>query len=71
MTTMRWLAVVACALAIVCWVTLRGFGAGWATALTPTTHYEVFGFNIGVALFWALLIIGGTLLGVSFLRHAP
>ena len=70
MTTMRWLAVVACALAMVCRVTLRGVGAGWATAVTPTLHREVFGFNIGVALFWALLIVGGTLLGVSFFRHA-
>lgn len=70
MTTMRWLAVVACPLAIVCRFTLRGFGAGWATALNPTRHQEVFSFNLGVALSCGLLIVGGTLLGVRFLKHA-
>ena len=43
---------------------------GWAIAETPSWHRVVLSATLGVILFWVLLVLGASLLAISFLSKA-
>ena len=69
MTT--WRAAIAFVMALVCRFTLGQIAFGWATAVTPGYHREIFSATLGVILFWVLTFLSATLALIGFLRHAP
>ena len=62
MTTVRWIAVIAAALAMVCRLTLKQFAFGSATTDSPGWHRDIFSVTPGVVLFWLLLAVSAILI---------
>ena len=62
MTTVRWIAVIVVALALVCRLTLKQFAFGFSTAVTPSWHRSVFTVTPGIVLFWLLLAVSAILI---------
>lgn len=62
MTTVRWIALIVAALALVCRLGLKQFAFGFATAATPLWHRDIFSVTPGVVLFWLLLAVSAILI---------
>jgi len=62
MTTLRWIAVIVAALALLCRHTLKQFAFGFSTAVTPSWHRDIFSVTPGVVLFWLLLAVSAILI---------
>ena len=67
MTMMRWLAVLAFVLALVCRFAWRIIPLDVGFRVTPELHRGV---PIGIVVFWAFLALSAILASTSFLRHA-
>jgi hypothetical protein len=62
MTTLRWIAVIVAALALMSRLTLKQFAFGFSTAVTPLWHRATFSVTPGIALFWLLLAVSAILI---------
>ena len=62
MTSVRWIAMIVAALALVCRLTLKQFAFGFATRESPGWHRDIFSVTPGVVLFWLLLAVSAILI---------
>jgi hypothetical protein len=69
MTTLRRLAAVAFALALLCGSALKQFALGWAVAVTPSRHADVISATLGLVLFCVLLLLSMIMICASLLRE--
>lgn len=68
MTSMRWLAAIAFALAILCRLARSYVSFGLAFRVSPEVHRAV---SVDSILFWGLLALATVLALISFFWHAP
>lgn len=62
MTSLRWIAVIVAALALVCRLTLKQFAFGFAARESPGWHRDTFSVTPGAVLFWLLLAVSAILI---------